>query len=557
IISTILSIDQRTSLLGYYSRFNGGLLSSICYAVLYWAFVSNIGKKQSLKAIRYILISASLVAVFGILEHFGGSISCVIVSGKFNDDCWVQDVKTRVFASLGQPNWLAAFLASLAPLTWYFSLQEKLTKKRIIWITLTILLFACVIFTKSRSGLLGLGIAYIIFWIFNFKKNLKVFIIISSLLFFAIALFGTPFTPSLIELAEKKSTNQSTNQINNSSEGGTESGEIRKIVWKGAINIWKAYPLFGTGVETFGYSYWQFRPIEHNNTSEWDYLYNKAHNEYLNFLANSGAVGLGTYMILIGTIIFILRKNKSLLSGFVSILVTNFFGFSVVNISLLTFLFPAFAIAISSNQKNKITKTKNLSGEQKISIAVAGFLAGISLFLISRYWYADFLYQKSNQDYQSGLYEDSVKNIQDAINLSPNEAIFHNQMAKILTGITLALNEKDSTDAAKLVPYAINESDIALALSPRNMNIRESRMNILSQLYPFNSQYLDLEIQLAKDTILLSPTDPKIELILGKALANSGRIQESIEAINKALELKHDYKEAQKALEVVENIKTK
>src|SRR5258708_7266451 len=38
-ISTILSIDFRTSLLGYYSRFNGGFLSLLCYALLYWCFV--------------------------------------------------------------------------------------------------------------------------------------------------------------------------------------------------------------------------------------------------------------------------------------------------------------------------------------------------------------------------------------------------------------------------------------------------------------------------------------------------------------------------------------
>src|SRR5690606_35763746 len=43
-ISTLLSIDQRTSIFGYYGRFNGGLLSSICYLLLYFAFVSFMDK---------------------------------------------------------------------------------------------------------------------------------------------------------------------------------------------------------------------------------------------------------------------------------------------------------------------------------------------------------------------------------------------------------------------------------------------------------------------------------------------------------------------------------
>src|SRR5205085_2786461 len=42
IISTIHSLDPYVSWWGYYSRFNGGLLSTICYIFLYYAFVSNL-----------------------------------------------------------------------------------------------------------------------------------------------------------------------------------------------------------------------------------------------------------------------------------------------------------------------------------------------------------------------------------------------------------------------------------------------------------------------------------------------------------------------------------
>ena len=53
ILSTIFSIDHRTSFFGYYSRFNGGLLSVISYSLLYWAFVSNMNTRYTLYAIRY------------------------------------------------------------------------------------------------------------------------------------------------------------------------------------------------------------------------------------------------------------------------------------------------------------------------------------------------------------------------------------------------------------------------------------------------------------------------------------------------------------------------
>ncbi|MFH1705511.1 MAG: hypothetical protein ABH867_01225 [Patescibacteria group bacterium] len=45
-ISTIISIDRHTSIFGYYSRFNGGLLSTACYLLLYWALTSNIGSNK-------------------------------------------------------------------------------------------------------------------------------------------------------------------------------------------------------------------------------------------------------------------------------------------------------------------------------------------------------------------------------------------------------------------------------------------------------------------------------------------------------------------------------
>ena len=125
IISTVFSIDPHTSIFGYYSRFNGGLLSTISYLLLYWAFVSNCEIKDVFKSIKASLISAVIVSVYGIFEHFGHSFSCLFFGSGFNVSCWVQKVQERVFATLGQPNWLAAYLAALIPLTWFFVLKSR------------------------------------------------------------------------------------------------------------------------------------------------------------------------------------------------------------------------------------------------------------------------------------------------------------------------------------------------------------------------------------------------------------------------------------------------
>ncbi|MDO8734650.1 MAG: O-antigen ligase family protein, partial [Elusimicrobiota bacterium] len=63
-----------------------------------------------------------------------------------------------------------------------------------------------------------------------------------------ISKFAAPSRPGINLAAPSVGT-----QLEN---GGTESGQIRLIVWKGALEVFKHYPIFGSGVETFAYSYY-------------------------------------------------------------------------------------------------------------------------------------------------------------------------------------------------------------------------------------------------------------------------------------------------------------
>ena len=156
----------------------------------------------------------------------------------------------------------------------------------------------------------------------------------------------------------------------------SESIDIRKIVWKGAVNLGLQYPLFGTGVETFAYSYYFVRPVEHNLTSEWDYLYNKAHNEYLNFFATTGVFGLATYLLYLGAVITLglywSYKSASLLQlsllvAWITILISNFFGFSTTTINLYFYLIPALLYGLELLKDNKIQSKKYCQRQNRIT----------------------------------------------------------------------------------------------------------------------------------------------------------------------------------------------
>lgn len=555
-LSTLTSIDLRTSLFGYYSRFHGGFLSSLCYSLLFWAFVSNMDKLRTKKAIRLLLYSGVLVSIYAVLQHFG-----------IDKNVWVQDVVNRVFSTLGQPNWLAAWLLALLPLSWAYALKggKKSLKK---YLPISLLFTLAIAYTKSRSGLLGLGLAALIFWglvfLFTLKKKLskplkKKFLLLNLLTLVLIFVGGTPWSPSLETLGKKGGETKTQGPVLET--GGTESGKIRKIVWQGAIDIFRHYPISGTGPETFAFAYYQFRPVEHNLVSEWDFLYNKAHNEFLNILATTGILGFGTYIYFIYIVFsyFVrrIKENPSLLypaflAGFVSLLVTYFFGFSVVATSLLFFLFPALAIVLKTGGRIGFPNERELKLREKILVWGILLLTIYLLLGVARYWYADFLFAKAKGFNDDNDPLKARNELVRAITISPKEAIFWDELAQSDALIALALNEAGESGKAKeFSQVSIDESQNAVALSPRNVNLKRSRANIFLKLAALDPGYLEK----ARDTLLeaatLAPTDAKLYYNLGLTYARLGDTPGAIKLFEKAIVMKTNYKEARLAYALI------
>src|SRR3990167_11535717 len=120
LVSALFSIDHHVSWFGYYSRFNGGMWSVVSYILLYYALLSNLANWSNL--VIAATASGTIVAIYGVLERLG-----------IDKHLWVQDVQNRVFSTLGQPNWLAAYLVALIPLTMAFfltGLQSHVSTKQ-------------------------------------------------------------------------------------------------------------------------------------------------------------------------------------------------------------------------------------------------------------------------------------------------------------------------------------------------------------------------------------------------------------------------------------------
>lgn len=584
LISTVLSIDPHTSLYGYYSRFNGGFFSILSYSLLYFALTNNFDKAKAKVLILVGLVSGALVAVYGILQHpnplFAKHVGNKWINHGIDYTYWAEAVERRVFSTLGQPNWLAAYLAMLLPLSLTLMLLLKKTWQKAPFLLLSLTFYLTITYTLSRGGTLGLIATGLIFSLFLtlyrqsltnrikrffglrltlapvWEKNylwlaafLVAVLLLNSNLGNALSLRGV--NPSTEARGEEKSS-QSQLEID-----GAQTGRIRLVVWQGAFDIFRHYPLFGTGVETFGYSYYLFRPAEHNQTAEWDYLYNKAHNEYLNYLANTGIVGLASYLLLIGIFVFwairYLLQSKmaeerlwvlALFSAFVGFLVQNIFGFSVVIIALFFFLFPALAFLISDQTRSTdyfekfVSKhLKNPLSRQLLTL-VAVFLGLYSLFFVGKIWLADTFYAQGVTVDETVNY----KNLRQAVSLFPGEPLYRSELA--LGEASLAAEVDDEKLKNDLIAEAHDLNQDLVREHPHHTTLARNSLQTLYSLAQLDKKYWPETLQAAEKLGQMAPTDASIQYNLAVIYRAAGDKEKALKQIEKVLKLKPDYDDA-------------
>ena len=622
LISTIFSLDRHTSLFGYYGRFNGGLLSMLSYIILYYAFISNqINVEKTLKAI---LTSSLFVILWAIPGKFGHDLTCLLFTGQFNNSCWDNTTlafrpELRAFSTLGQPNWLGAYLAVTFFIGIYFLLKYQISNikyqndkskiKNFFWEKYLIpiylfLNFSMILFSRSRSAIFAVIVGLMLFISYyslfiktNIKKILIILVVVTVLpvLFFKTGVEKVDKYLDLKNLSSivyhQKSTINPPSSIVQTDV--TESFDIRKIVWQGAWDLGLKYPLFGTGVETFAFSYNFVRPIAHNLTSEWDYVYNKAHNEYLNYLATTGFVGLGGYLcFIVAFIIYVIKKIKnqrsnikdtvqnskivknlrslnldlsfdiltlSLFCGWLTILITNFFGFSTTTIQLFFYLIPAFIIGSNSSYPpSSYRLTPNsLSFFQKLFIFL---LLSSTIYLLSSivvYYLADVNYSYGTKYAKVSDQQKAASYFEKALKLR-QEPVYEDRFSASLAYLSALASLQNQKDPAKQIA-ALSDSYNRKTVQayPKNVFYWKTRAKNMYYFYQVtgNENELLQGVEALKTARKLYPTDPKIPYTLAlyystlydsskNNLEKNNWQRLSLSEIDKTINLKSNYREA-------------
>lgn len=564
--STIFSIHWPTSIWGYYSRLNGGLISSLAFGVLALGLWNNIPREKLLTFFITNGLGLLLVSLYALPEHFGFSPSCVLLQQTFDTSCWKQDVQARVFGTFGQPNWLASYIIGVFPLIIFLREQYR---KKLPWLAELIILFATlvVLYTKSRSGIFGLAlVTLLIGFAYIYKKNKILKKIWQNKLFLPFSLILT----ILVTIIGGSLLHQRTlNDLQHLDLAqGTDSFSIRAIVWQGAIKVWQRYPLFGSGPATFAYSFYQDRPALHNLVSEWDFLYNKAHNEFLNYLAETGLVGLTTYLIFLLGTIYLLWKNgqkyKSwansswmVMISLIGLSAVHFFGFSIAMTNLLLFTLPVMTLSEEKKIKHKNTtkdkekksKSSLTSWWQYLALAITTIIALNLLGSLLDFWRADRLYKKSKEQQEESQYLAASKSLEKAVELKPKEALFYDEFADVYSVLSFQYNVLGNQEVGdQLANAAIENSNYALLLNPRHLNFYKTRARVFLVLAQNDSKYyLDAEHTLVS-ALDLSPNDAKLYYNLGLVRKELNEMSGAQQALEKAVELKPNYLKARDEL---------
>ena len=248
------------------------MIQVLMYAFLFFAIVNNLYRQESVQIISFTLIflamGISCYAIYQFLTH----------SNRVWDD--VSPYLGRASGTYISPNNFAGFLEMLLPLAAACVLVGRM--KPVVRILLgysALVMLAGMVVTFSRGGWVAVVVALLVLLgtlIFHRNHRLPAF-----LLLVVLAVGGTIFvtnylskTLSYIRRVETDLQDKPENVLN-----------LHRGMWTAAEQMWRDHFWWGVGPAHYDYRFREYRPESVQMSPD------RAHNDYLNLLADWGAAG--------------------------------------------------------------------------------------------------------------------------------------------------------------------------------------------------------------------------------------------------------------------------
>jgi len=483
LLATVFANYHQTAIFGDTQRRNG--------------FISYV-------SLAIVIIATSIfVRLFNIknlylITYFVGTISVLYALMQTTDNDFIEwnNGYNPIITTLGNPNFAAAVMAIMGVIAFSsaFNKDFKLNY-RIFSILLTASLLFSIYRSNARQGLLsyilGIGL-FLIIWLYGKNKKLAVFSSLVGIFFVIIAILGMLQSGPLEKYLYKPSVT------------------LRGYYWQAGIEMLKSHPLFGVGMDSYGYYFKEYRDFTYPLNYGFNLTSSNAHNTFIQFFA-TGGIFLGlAYLVLNGYIlkraIFALKNfsgsNRLIVAGIFSAWVA-FHAQSLVSIDNLGIsiwgwvlggsiigLSVSASMPVGEERKNFYVKPNSINVSRSLISGCASILAVILISL---------LYRGENNTYKLmssfDLQNQSVRAIYKELNLTTINTPLNDPTYKLTAAMNLVQSgfvEEGLTEVLKIHSENPRNLDALLVLArtyeqtniiPEAIIYREK----ISQIDPWNA----------------------------------------------------------------------
>lgn len=341
IISLIFAERFDKALYGEAIRFEG--IFAILYYLTLFYLSSFVKKKDKIKIIYVILFTGFFQAMFAILQKAQSPLVSTI---KHKREIWA-------IGFTNNPNFLGSYMLMCLSISYGLFIDEKDRLKKILIYIVSIVILGGLLASNTMSCIVSLFGVFILLLIYSikikrFKELLIIFISFISLLFF----FQKGRLTNLVnDIVKTKNETIEISKGNVNEKYGTN----RIVIWKETLKIIPDHLWHGVGIDNFAYAF-NGKALTYKK-----YIFDKAHNEYLQTLVTQGIFSFISYLTLYSLVVIEgfknnFRKGKIyLILPVVGYLIQAFFNISVIEVAPIFYIL----LGLQIERDKKIRKIKN------------------------------------------------------------------------------------------------------------------------------------------------------------------------------------------------------
>ncbi|MCX7774006.1 MAG: O-antigen ligase family protein [Clostridia bacterium] len=180
VLSTMLSKYSTIALRGFVARYEG-MITLLCYLALFFVTYNLVKFESQIKFILgAFLVSASIIGIVGLFQFLGLDLyrtafgKSLILPAEYRllaDTISFRFEKSVVYSTFSNSNYIGSYMAMAIPIAFFFFVMAKKLYLKIGTGLLTIILLINLFGSRSRAGLVALGVS-LLFMLIIFRKEI-------------------------------------------------------------------------------------------------------------------------------------------------------------------------------------------------------------------------------------------------------------------------------------------------------------------------------------------------------------------------------------------------